>query len=287
MTALLAPGAPRDGWALSRTGLHIPEGHQPRCRPIAVDLFAGAGGFSVGFKQAGFHVAAAVEFDVHATATYLVNLGGPGTVLHTDEFPGGRRCAEGVPDAGKGWISSEGHHGCRCEHTDRQCPGCHWSPEGCRCVRCVDPWPCEHFWMRDVRDITGTEILAALGLKPGEVDAVMGGPPCQGFSMSGKRDVMDPRNSLVFEFARLALEIQPKTFAMENVPGILSMVTPEGIPVLDALARVFSDGGFGTYDALRRSLRATTGTAAAVRTDPPPVELQPAAEEEAQLSLFD
>lgn len=52
----------------------------------------------------------------------------------------------------------------------------------------------------------------------------------------------------------MILEIQPKTFVMENVPGILSMVTPEGVPVIDAFCRVIADGGFSTYDALRRSL---------------------------------
>lgn len=50
--------------------------------------------------------------------------------------------------------------------------------------------------------------------------------------MAGQRNVMDPRNSLVFEFRRLVLEVSPKTFVMENVPGLLSMVTAEGVPVI-------------------------------------------------------
>jgi hypothetical protein len=56
---------------------------------------------------------------------------------------------------------------------------------------------CEHFWVADVRNLTGAHILAELGLERGEVDVVVGGPPCQGFSKANKnRSVMDPRNSL-------------------------------------------------------------------------------------------
>lgn len=126
-----------------------------------------------------------------------------------------------------------------------------------------------HFWFGDIRKIRGEDMLNALGMEPGEVDCVVGGPPCQGFShLQGKRDVMDPRNSLVFEFARLVLEIRPKMMVMENVPGILDMVTPEGIPVVDALCRVLEDGGFGCYEALKRSLLVSSGAGAALRTGP-------------------
>jgi DNA (cytosine-5)-methyltransferase 1 len=304
VTALLAPGSPSDGWALSPSGLHVPEGSARPWRPVAIDLFAGAGGFSVGFKQAGWHVAAAVEYERYAAATYLVNLGSTATVVHTDEHPEGRRCDSevfhSVPGreyaAGTGWIASPGHEACEFHPHDPQdppngglgCMRCGWRPEGCVCAPCVDPWPCEHFWVRDVTELTGGEIVDALGMRPGEVDAVIGGPPCQGYSIAGKRDVMDPRNSLVFEFARLVLEIRPKTFAMENVTGLLSMVTPEGIPVMDALARVFADGGFGTYDALRRSLRGMAGAAGAVRTDRMrQAPKQPESEDDEQPGLFE
>jgi DNA (cytosine-5)-methyltransferase 1 len=111
-----------------------------------------------------------------------------------------------------------------------------------------------HYFLGDVRKLTGAMILDAIGMKKGKVDIVCGGPPCQGFSMVGRRDVMDPRNSLVFEFARLILEIVPKTFVFENVPGIVSMVTPEGIPVLDAFAHMLSDGGYASYEGLKRGL---------------------------------
>lgn len=56
-----------------------------------------------------------------------------------------------------------------------------------------------------------------------EVHLVIGGPPCQGFSIAGKRDPNDPRNYLFHEFVRVVSEIQPWYVVMENVPGILTM----------------------------------------------------------------
>jgi DNA (cytosine-5)-methyltransferase 1 len=54
----------------------------------------------------------------------------------------------------------------------------------------------------------------------GEIDVIFGGPPCQGFSTMGKRDVSDDRNKLVYKFADLIGAIKPKYFVMENVPGM-------------------------------------------------------------------
>jgi DNA (cytosine-5)-methyltransferase 1 len=107
--------------------------------------------------------------------------------------------------------------------------------------------------------------LDAIGMKKGEVDCVTGGPPCQGYSRAGKQNVMDPRNSLVFEFARMILEINPKTMMFENVPGIIDMVTPDGVPVLDAFGRILEDGSFMTMDALKRTVEAQTGAVGILR----------------------
>lgn len=84
---------------------------------------------------------------------------------------------------------------------------------------------------------------------------------------------MDPRNSLVFEWARLVVEMLPKTCVMENVPGIVTMVTPEGLPVLDVLARILEDGGMGPQDALRNMLINTSGAGAAIKSKGKPVNL--------------
>jgi DNA (cytosine-5)-methyltransferase 1 len=292
MTHLLTPASP-GGWAARPSGLLVRAGTEPRPhkrKPIAVDVFAGAGGFSLGFKEAGWHVAAAVEYDLEAACTYLCNLGGPETIMHVNEpgrwkawkrLQGDERhrwtkaaAPEGFGSAGTGWIAHSDHRNCRAIGSHDQlaapdtCVSCHWGPDRCRCAVCVQAQPCEHFWIADVRTLTGAEILDALGLRPEEVDAVIGGPPCQGFSASGKRDVMDPRNSLVFDFARLILQIRPKTFVMENVPGILNMVTPEGPPVLDMFCRILADADYAPYDALKKSMEEMAGARAAVRTDP-------------------
>lgn len=71
------------------------------------------------------------------------------------------------------------------------------------------------------------------------VDGIIGGPPCQGFSLSGNRDLKDPRNSLFMEFVRFVNELTPKFFVMENVLGILSMKTKDGIHVKDIIREEF------------------------------------------------
>jgi DNA (cytosine-5)-methyltransferase 1 len=85
---------------------------------------------------------------------------------------------------------------------------------------------------------------------------IFGGPPCQGFSVAGKRDPADPRNNLIFEFARLIVECRPKTMCMENVTGITSMVTADGLPVLETFCRILEEGGFSDVDLIRRSMQA-------------------------------
>lgn len=56
-----------------------------------------------------------------------------------------------------------------------------------------------------------------------EIDVVCGGPPCQGFSLAGKRDKNDPRNMLFSSYINVIRHVKPKYFVMENVEGILSM----------------------------------------------------------------
>jgi site-specific DNA-cytosine methylase len=60
-------------------------------------------------------------------------------------------------------------------------------------------------------------------LVDGEVDLVFGGPPCQGFSQIGPRDLKDPRNLLYLEFARVLKALKPRVFVMENVPNMVAM----------------------------------------------------------------
>ena len=123
-------------------------------RPIGIDLFAGAGGMTLGFEQAGFDIPISVELDPIHCATHKFN------------FP-------------------------------------FWS------ILC-----------RNIVNITVDEIRQKLNIPNQEIDVIFGGPPCQGFSMIGKRALDDPRNALMSYFLQLVLELKPKYFVIENVKGL-------------------------------------------------------------------
>lgn len=72
----------------------------------------------------------------------------------------------------------------------------------------------------DVSTLTGKSLRTHFSLNNGDLAGIIGGPPCQGFSDIGKKNVDDPRNKLFPEFFRLVREAQPKFFLAENVPRI-------------------------------------------------------------------
>ena len=121
-----------------------------------IDLFAGCGGFSTGFMQAGFHVSKAVEVDVSIANTYQLN----------------------HPDA--------------------------------------------NTLVADIGTIDNLD-----NFSEGEADIIIGGPPCQGFSMAGARIrggfIDDPRNYLFKHYFNIVKIVKPKIFIIENVKGILTM----------------------------------------------------------------
>lgn len=70
----------------------------------------------------------------------------------------------------------------------------------------------------DIRDLTAEGIIKKVGKK---IDFIIGGPPCQSFSVFGKRKGLeDPRGNLVFEYTRLLKELNPEGFLFENVAGL-------------------------------------------------------------------
>ncbi len=129
-------------------------------KPTAVDLFAGAGGLSLGFEEAGFQVLLAVEKEPYSAETYIENRRSKKTIV----------------------------------------------------------------LMRDIADLNPLEILRVLGVKKGEIDIVIGGPPCQGFSTSNMRTrtLDNPKNHLYKEFIRFIKSLTPKWFLLENVAGMNS-----------------------------------------------------------------
>ncbi len=75
-----------------------------------------------------------------------------------------------------------------------------------------------------IADLTGDIILGRLTRTNGDIDLVAGGPPCQSFSILGKRlSFQDPRGALVYDFVRIIQETQPRAFLFENVKGIMTV----------------------------------------------------------------
>jgi DNA (cytosine-5)-methyltransferase 1 len=144
-------------------------------RPIAIALFSGAGGMSLGFEQAGFDIPIAIEVDLIHAKTYQINF-----------------------------------------------PNC--------CIL-----------NKDISKINGTEVFTKTVLKSKNIDVLFGGPPCQGFSLIGKRRADDSRNKLVYQFARLVGEIRPNYFVMENVEGFLLGKASE---VADSFIRRVKKAGY-------------------------------------------
>ncbi|MBT0025389.1 DNA cytosine methyltransferase [Vibrio alginolyticus] len=132
----------------------------------AIDLFAGAGGFTLSAIDAGVEVLAAIEFDKAAANTYKKN-----------------------------FIDSKGLN------IDLR------AGEDCGDINNVDP--------KELRD--------SLCLEPSDLDLILGGPPCQGFSTHRIKDagVNDPRNALLLRYFEFVNEFKPKTFLVENVSGLL------------------------------------------------------------------
>ena len=78
-------------------------------------------------------------------------------------------------------------------------------------------------YQADMSELDPAIVMADLGIARGELDLVVGGPPCQSFSTSGKRGtVQDPRGTQLWHYLRFIDALQPKAFVMENVRGLMS-----------------------------------------------------------------
>ena len=80
-----------------------------------------------------------------------------------------------------------------------------------------------HSFSKAIEFDLGRSNLKSLMSQLSDSDVVFGGPPCQGFSISGKRDPLDPRNLLYKGFYKVVADISPEVFVMENVPNLASM----------------------------------------------------------------
>jgi DNA (cytosine-5)-methyltransferase 1 len=76
----------------------------------------------------------------------------------------------------------------------------------------------------DVLELNSVDLMKQAGVKPGETDLLAGGPPCQAFSVFGKRlGIGDPRGQLPKQYLRLLVDLRPKAFMFENVFGLLTI----------------------------------------------------------------
>lgn len=92
----------------------------------------------------------------------------------------------------------------------------------------------------DITEVTyEKDIKPLIGNKT--IDVIIGGPPCQGMSLSGPRKFEDPRNKLYLSYIRLVEEIQPKAFVIENVPGLVTLFKGQ---IKDSIIQKFRDLGY-------------------------------------------
>lgn len=100
----------------------------------------------------------------------------------------------------------------------------------------------------DLSKKSGDDLRALAKLKRRKIDVVFGGPPCQGFSFGGRRDLNDKRNLLLYDFARLVRQINPTYFVMENVRGLMSEHCK---PMLDSFLRRVKRAGYHIVEPIQ------------------------------------
>ncbi|MDR0604507.1 MAG: DNA cytosine methyltransferase [Bacteroidales bacterium] len=234
-----------NGYYESFSGLILPKSTR---KPRAFDFFAGCGAFSLGFIQAGYEVVGMNEIAFDPILSYCVNLSKQPLSIHTDTS---ERKSEFNAYLEKAMFPKEQKHKyfkqCHVFHESQvldfaSLPGTGWilSQE---LAGNIYP-PVRNIFIADIKNLTGEYILGKLGMERGELDCVMGGPPCQGYSRIGKQDINDPRNELIFEYARIIVELNPRTFVMEEVPDIVKFRTPRGTFVLEEFGMILDEGGY-------------------------------------------
>jgi len=100
-----------------------------------------------------------------------------------------------------------------------------------------------HAYVADVSQVSKAVVEEHIGYGASNIDVLVGGPPCQGFSIQRRGADNDQRNDLLMEFVRLVLEIKPKFFLIENVSGLISA---RGKPYYQELIKKCEESGYIT-----------------------------------------
>jgi DNA (cytosine-5)-methyltransferase 1 len=156
-------------------------------RRLAIDLFAGAGGLSLGFENSGYSIAFAVDIDKSSMETYSRNRINFNNIV-----------------------------------------------------------------LADVSKIDFSKLLFKFGIKKNQIEIVLAGIPCQGFSISNRktRNFQNPKNKLFWNFINIIKVISPKWFLLENVAGIVDFES--GI-VVNTLIRELTKVGYSCSSAILNS----------------------------------
>lgn len=132
-------------------------------------------------------------------------------------------------------------------------------PDACKGIRRNRKWP---LIQRPISAVSSEDILNAARLRVGEADILIGGPPCQPFSKSGywangdARRLDDPRADTLSQYLRVLRDTQPRTYLLENVPGLAFRGKTEGIEALKAgIAQINLETGHN-YSLAFKSLNA-------------------------------
>lgn len=101
--------------------------------------------------------------------------------------------------------------------------------------------PSVKMYNKDIKDFSLKDLESDLGISKGDIDIVVGGPPCQAYSTVGKRLIDDPRGKLFQEYFRILKELKPRIFVFENVKGLLSM---QGGSLFNQILSLFESIGY-------------------------------------------
>ena len=194
------------------------------------EFFAGAGGLSLGFKQAGLKCISALERDVSAAHTFYYNL-----------------CYEGWTHV---WVDPEDTKTIsNIKKWDRKTNNFLFpEPPQDDWLDSEKPQPCLNLFVMDIMKLEPEDWMKLCGVRPNDVRIFAGGPPCQGFSMSNRnRNLFDERNQLPLRFIYYCKVCKPDFVFMENVPGIISIGKKKGEkegPFIQWLRDAFQDAGY-------------------------------------------
>ena len=186
-----------------------------------LDLFAGAGGMSEGFVREGYSPVAHVEMDVAACYTLKTRI-----AYH--------------------WLKSHGR-------IDDYYDYLHGKISRSELYEMIPESEISSVINAEISEESLPEIFAHIDelIDEQPLDLIIGGPPCQAYSLVGRsrdknRMQTDKRNYLYIHYVEFLKKYQPRYFVFENVGGLLSAKSPDGVSYFGSMQKLFSEAGYET-----------------------------------------